>query len=81
MPIFILIKLNIFCRKSNLNKVIKMANSSSYADSEISRIMAITFRNTKDLPPCTIFRSLVAKTLNRSEDSVKRNWNKDPFNY
>ncbi len=60
-----------------------MAASSSYADSEkkrgVSRIMAITFRIAKDLPPGTIYRSWVAKTLNRSEDFVKRNWNKDPF--
>lgn len=61
-----------------------MATSSSYADSEkkrwVSRIMAITFRIAKDLPPGTISRSWVAKTLNRSEDFVKKNWNKDPFN-
>ncbi len=42
--------------------------------------MAITFRIAKDLPPGTISRSWVAKTLNRSENFVKRNWNKDPFN-
>lgn len=41
--------------------------------------MAITFRVAKTLPPGTISRSWVAKYLNRSEDFVKRNWNKDPF--
>ncbi len=42
--------------------------------------MAIMFRNGKDLPPGTIYRSWVSKTPNRSEDFIKRNWNKDPFN-
>ncbi len=42
--------------------------------------MAITFRIVKDVPPGTISRSWVAKTLNRSADFVKRNWNKDHFN-
>ncbi len=42
--------------------------------------MAITFRFAKYLPPDTISRSWVARTLNRSEDFVKRNWNKDSFN-
>ncbi len=59
-----------------------MATSSSYADSVkkgwLSRIMTITLRIPKHLPPGTICRSWVAKTLNRSEDFVKRNWNKDP---
>ncbi len=61
-----------------------MATSSSYADSEkkrwVSRIMAMTFRIVKDVPPGTIFRSWVAKTLNKCEDFVKGNWNKDPLN-
>ncbi len=37
-------------------------------------------RIAKDLPPETISRSWIAKTLNRSEDFVKINWNKDPSN-
>ena len=41
--------------------------------------MAITFRVAKSLPPNTISRSWVANYLNRSEDFVKRNWRKDPF--
>ena len=45
----------------------------------VSRIMAITFRIAKSLPPGTISRPWVAKYLNRSEDFVKRNWHKDPF--
>ncbi len=61
-----------------------METISSYADSEkkrwVSCIMAITFRIAKDLPPGTISRSWVAKTLNRFEYFVKINWNKDPFN-
>ncbi len=61
-----------------------MTTSCSYADSEkkrlVSCIMAITFRIAKDLPHGTISRSWVAKTLNRSEEFVKINWNKDPLN-
>ena len=45
----------------------------------VCRIMAITFNVAKSLPPGTISRSCVAKYLNRSEDFVKKNWNKDPF--
>ena len=45
----------------------------------VCRIMAITFNVAKSLPPGTISRSWVAKYLNRSEDFVKKNWNKDPF--
>ena len=41
--------------------------------------MAITFRIAKEQPPGTVSRSWVAKYLNRSEDFVKRNWNRDPF--
>lgn len=55
----------------------------AFQDSEkkrwISRVMGITFRIAKDQEPGTISRSWVAKFLNRSEDFVKRNWNKDPF--
>ena len=45
----------------------------------VSRIMAITFRIAKSLPPGTISRPWVAKYLNRSEDFVKQDWIKDPF--
>ena len=41
--------------------------------------MAITFRIAKDQPAGTISRSWVARYLKRSEDFVKRNWNRDPF--
>ena len=41
--------------------------------------MAIIFRVAKDHPPGTISRSWVVMYLNRSEDIVKRNWNRDPF--
>ena len=55
----------------------------AYNDSEenrwIQRIMAITFRIAKDLPPNTITRKWVAKYLNRSEEFVKNNWLKNPF--
>ena len=58
-------------------------NMSWFNDSEelrwICRIMAITFRIAKSLPAGTISRSWVAKHLNRSEEFVKKNWNKDPF--
>ena len=57
---------------------------SWFNDSEeqrwICRIMAITFRIAKSLPAGTISRPWVAKHLNRSEEFVKKNWNKDPFN-
>ncbi len=86
MSIFILIKkTKYYFRNRNLNKVVTMATSCSYADSEkkrlVSCIMAITFRIAKDLPPGSIYRSRVAKTRNRSDDFVKRNWNKDPLNF
>ena len=45
----------------------------------VCRIMAITFRIAKSLPPETVSRSWVAKYLNRSEKFVSRNWHKDPF--
>lgn len=41
--------------------------------------MAITFRIAKDQPAGTISRSWVARYLKRSEDFVKRNWKRDPF--
>ena len=41
--------------------------------------MSITFRIAKDQPAGTISRSWVARYLKRSEDFVKRNWNRDPF--
>ena len=47
----------------------------------ICRIMAIAFRIAKDQPAGTISRSWVARYLKRSEDFVKRNWNRDPFEY
>ena len=43
------------------------------------RIMAITFRIAKDLPTGTISRPWIAKTLNRSEEFLKKMWNKDNF--
>ena len=45
----------------------------------ICRIMAISFRIAKEQLPGTISRSWVAKYINRSEDFVKRNWCRDPF--
>ena len=45
----------------------------------VCRIMAITFRIAKSLPPETISRAWVAKYLKRSEKFVSRNWHKDPF--
>ena len=56
---------------------------SWFNDSEekrwICRIMAITFRIAKTVPPGKLSRSWVAKYLNRSEQFVKMNWRKDPF--
>uniref|UniRef100_UPI00358EF936 uncharacterized protein n=1 Tax=Myxine glutinosa TaxID=7769 RepID=UPI00358EF936 len=45
----------------------------------ICRIMAIAFRVARDQTPGIKSQSWVAKYLNRYEDFVKRNWNRDPF--
>ena len=56
---------------------------SWFNDSEDKRwiccIMVITFRIAKTVPAGTMSRSWIAKYLNRSEQFVKMNWRKDPF--
>ena len=43
--------------------------------------MAIMLSVAKNQPPKTISRSCVDMYFNRSEDFVKRNWNRDPFDF
>ena len=45
----------------------------------IDRIRAITLREARDAGATFISRAWVARYLNRSENFVKRNWNKNPY--
>ena len=54
----------------------KETHYSAYVD----KIRAITFREARDARAGFISRKWVASRINRSEDFVKRNWHKDPYN-
>lgn len=56
-----------------------MAYNDTESNRWVQRIMAITFRIAKDLSPQTITRKWVARYLNRSEEFVKNNWLKNPY--
>jgi hypothetical protein len=55
----------------------------AYADNEqvrfIDRIRAITFREARDAGTSFISRTWVAKQIKRSENFVKLNWNRNPY--
>ena len=53
--------------------------SNSEEVTHVDRVMAIAFREARDLGAAFITRSWVAKRLKRSERWVTDNWNKDPY--